>query len=275
MLTRQWLARRASPPRFRRMPKRQPSSPRSNRGFEKTPSSFGLRTWNISSRILRRSCEPVCRQDWASRPDWKQDAEGFVLSRLVAEWVKQTNYLYPERLVTLRKSLDDYRRLQRQCALREWKSRKRNLCCAQDGAGQLFGSRRLLGLPIALYGLLNHLVIGLALFLAGSFKRNSSRARTTEWTIRIAVTLGLYILQIFLVAHWWGRAAAGYYAPTLPVSGAYLWRYVRLVRPQARLMFISLSIPALTRKIKRLRHELLEELDQMLRSYEERVSVPR
>jgi len=48
-----------------------------------------------------------------------------------------------------------------------------------------------------------------------------------------------------------------------------------LVRPQARLLFISLTIPALTRKIKRLRHALLEELDQTLTSYEERSSVPR
>ena len=43
----------------------------------------------------------------------------------------------------------------------------------------------------------------------------------TEWTLRGAVTLGFYAVQIFLVAHWRGRAAAGYYAPTLPVSGAY------------------------------------------------------
>ena len=133
----------------------------------------------------------------------------------------------------------------------------------------------LLGLPIALYGLLNHLVIGLALFLAGSFKRDNLRARTTEWTLRGAVTLGFYALQIFLVARWWGRAAAGYYAPTLPVSGAYLWRYVGLIRPQARLLFISLTIPAMTRKIKRLRHALLEDLDQGLGSYEEKTSVLR
>jgi hypothetical protein len=132
-----------------------------------------------------------------------------------------------------------------------------------------------LGLPIAVYGLLNHLLIGLALFLAGSFKPHSSRARPTEWTLRGAVTLGFYALQIFLVAHWRGRAAAGYYAPTLPVSGAYLWRYVGLVRPQARLLFISLTIPALTRKIQRLRHALLEDLDQTLMSYEEKASAPR
>jgi hypothetical protein len=113
------------------------------------------------------------------------------------------------------------------------------------------------------------------LFLAGSFKRNSSRSRTTQWTIRGAVTLAFYAVQILLVAHWRGRAAAGYYAPTLPVSGAYLWRYVGLVRPQARLLFVSLTIPALTRKIKRLRHALLEELDRTLAACEERTSVPR
>ena len=118
-------------------------------------------------------------------------------------------------------------------------------------------------------------MIGFVLFLAGSFKRKSSRARSTAWTIRIAVTLGFYAVQIFLVAHGRGRAAAGYYAPTLPVSGAYLWRYVGLVRPQARLLFISLTIPALTKKIKRLRHALLEELDQTLTAYEERTMVPR
>ena len=215
------------------------------------------------------------QEDWASRPDWKQDTEGFVLSRLVTEWVKQTNYLHPSRLVTLRKSLDDYRRFQKQCALRELEVEGGESPLGSGWRRTLLSLETLLGLPLALYGLLNHLVIGFVLFLAGSFQRKSSRARTTEWTMRVAVTLGFYAVQIFLVAHWRGRAAAGYYAPTLPVSGAYLWRYVGLVRPQARLLFISLTIPALTRKIKRLRHALLEELDRTLTAYEERTSVPR
>ncbi len=215
------------------------------------------------------------QEDWASRPDWKQDVEGFVLSRLVMHWVKQTNYLNPGQLVILCKSLDDYRRLRRQCALREMEVEHAD-SLRHSGLGRtIVGLEMLLGLPIAFCGLLNHLVIGLALFLAGSFKRDNLRARTTEWTLRGAVTLGFYALQIFLVARWWGRAAAGYYAPTLPVSGAYLWRYVGLIRPQARLLFISLTIPAMTRKIKRLRHALLEELDQGLGSYEEKTSVLR
>lgn len=215
------------------------------------------------------------QEDWASRPDWRQDTAGFVLSRLVTEWVKHTNYLHPGRLVTLRKSLDDYRQLQRKCALRELEVEGADSALGSGWRRIILWFETLLGLPIALYGLLNHLVIMLALFLAGSFKRNSSRARTTEWTLRGVVTLGFYALQIILVAHWQGRAAAGYYAPTLPVSGAYLWRYVGLVRPQTRLLFISLTIPGLRRKIKHVRHVLLEALDQMLISYEGRTSVPR
>jgi hypothetical protein len=215
------------------------------------------------------------QEDWASRPDWKQDTEGFVLSRLAAEWVRQTNYLNPSRLVTLRKSLDDYRHLQRQCALRELEVEEADTPLHSGWRRIPIWLEMVLGLPIALYGLLNHLVIGLVLFLAGSFKRTRARARTTEWTLRGAVILGFYTLQILLVAHSRGRAAAGYYAPTLPIAGAYLWRYAQLIRPQARVLFISLTIPGLRRKIQRLRHDLLEELDQTLSTYEEKTSVPR
>jgi hypothetical protein len=215
------------------------------------------------------------QEDWASRPDWKQDAEGFGLSRLVTDWAKQTNYLHPGRLVTLRKSLDDYRRLQQQCALREMEVGHADSLPHAGWRRIIVWIESLLGLPIAIYGLVNHLVIMLVLLLAGSFKRNNPRAPTTEWTIRSAVTLGFYALQIFLVAHWRGRAAAGYYAPTLPVSGWYLWRYAGLVQPQARLLFISLTIARLKKKVARLRHALLEELEQMLTAYEEKTSVPR
>jgi len=38
-------------------------------------------------------------------------------------------------------------------------------------------------------------------------------------------------------------------------------------------MFIALTIPPLKRKIKRLRRELLEELDRTLMAHEEKTSV--
>jgi len=216
------------------------------------------------------------QEDWASRPDWKQDTDGFVLSRLVADWVRQTNYLHPARLVALRSSLDDYRHLQRQCALRQLEVEGAESPLGSGWRKLVLWLETLLGLPIALYGLVNHLAIGLVLLVTGSFRHNSSRSRTVEWIIRGVVTLAFYTLQIYLVAHHWGRAAAGYYAPTLLISGGYLLlRYVGLVQAQARLLFISLTIPGLRNKISRLRRTLLEDLDQTLNAYEERAGVLR
>ena len=223
---------------------------------------------------LEELLRAALQEDWSSRPNWKQDAEGFVLSRWAAEWVQQTNYSNPGRLVTLREALDDYRGVEQRRALRQ-------LEVEAAGSWMRSGLRRaivwletLVGLPIALYGLLNHLVIGLLLFLAGSFKKDNHRNRAAEWTIRSAVVLACYATQIFLVAHWWGRAAAGYYAPTLPVTGAYLWRFVWLLRHQTRRLFKSLELSALTLRANRLRRAFLEELDQTLTAYEEKAGVP-
>jgi len=240
-------------------------------------NAFQLRPTDLDYFIgdLEEVLRTGLREDWASRPDWKQDTEGFVLSRLVTEWVKQTNYLNPERLISLRKSLDDYRVLQRQFALREFEVDRGNSPLRPGWRRAMLWLETLLGFPVALYGFLNHLLIVLTLLLAGSFKKENDRARHTEWALRGALALGFYAVQTLLVAHWRGRAVAGYYAPTLPVSGLYLWRYLALVRTRARPLVVSLTIPGLTRKVKRSRHELLEELDRALASYEEITSVPR
>lgn len=213
------------------------------------------------------------QEDWASRPEWKQDADGFALSGSVIAWVSQVNYANPARLVRLRKSVDDYRRLNNQCALRQLQVEGADSPLQSGWRGILVLLEMAAGFPLALYGLLNHLAIILVLVLAGSFKQSKPRERSTEWMIRGAVTLGFYALQIYLVGHWRGRAAAGYYAPTLPVSGAYLWRYVELVRPQARLLFISRTIPGMSRKIRKLRRVIVQELDESLASYEAETAV--
>jgi hypothetical protein len=238
--------------------------------FQLPPPDLGYFLGDLEE-VLRASLQ----DDWGARPNWKQDAEGFVLSRLVAEWARQANYLQPGRLVTLRESLDNYRRLQQQIALRQLEVEAAGSWLHSGLRRALVWLETLLGFPIALFGLLNHLLIGALLLVAGSFKKNRHRTRSTEWMIRGAVVLGCYALQIFLVAHWWGRAEAGYYAPALLVSGAYLGRFWWLVRHQTRLLIISFNIPSLASKAQRLRRALLAELDQTLAVYEERAGVPQ
>jgi hypothetical protein len=224
---------------------------------------------------LEELLRAALKEDWSSHPNWKQDAEGFALSRWAAKWVQQTNQSNPGRLVALREALDHYRDIERRRALHQ-------LEVEAAGPWVRSGSRRaivwletVIGLPIALYGLLNHLLMGVLLFLAGSFKKENPRSRAAEWTIRGGVALACYATQIFLVSHWWGRAAAGYYAPALPVTGAYLWRFGWLLRHQTRVLFKSLALAALTSKANRLRRAYLHELDQTLTAYEETAGVPR
>jgi hypothetical protein len=204
------------------------------------------------------------QEEWASRPDWKQDVEGFVLSSSVADCAKQANYLEPARLVALRQHLNDYRRLQRQSALRHLEIEGSDSVMQSRWRRTRLWLEAVLGLPIALYAFLNHLIIGLVLLLAGSLTKESSRNRNVEWTLRGAVVVGFYALQILLVAHWKGRAAAGYYAPTLPISGIYLWRYQALMRRNGGVLLRSLTDSASSARVRRLRQAIVEELDAML-----------
>ncbi len=240
-------------------------------------NAFQLRPADLDYFLadLEETLRRGLQEDWSSLPDWKQDTEGFALSRQVAEWVRQTNYLNPSLLVALRNSLADYRSLQRKCALRQWEVEQAGTTLHSGWGRAMLWAETVLGLPIALFGLANHLAIGLVLFLAGSFKQENPRPRPTEWAIRGGAAVAFYVIQILLVAHEWGRAAAGYYAPALPVSGLYLWRYARLVRPQGHILLISATLPSMKRKIQRLRQALRDDLDRLLATCEEKASATR
>ena len=230
-------------------------------------------------RFFLEDLEEVLRadlaEDWASRPDWKQDTEGFRLSRLVKSWAEQVNFLNPGSLMSLRESLDSCREMRRRSALHR-------LEVEQAGTWLSSGIKRvpvyvesIVGLPVALYGSLNHLAILLVLYAAGSFRKYSSRDRTTEWVIRVVVVLGCYAAQVLLLAHFMGRAAAGYYAPTLPLTGAYLARYAWLLRRRTRLALLALLMPARAARARQMRKQFLDDLDRSLSLHEEMLGAPR
>ena len=121
-----------------------------------------------------------------------------------------------------------------------------------------------LGLPLAAYGLVNHLVIGLVLLGMGLLKRGTGADRTLKWLVAGLAGLGIYALQVYLVDRFMGRAAAGYYAPSLPLSGAYLWRYRWLLRHRTRLLLISLRLPRRAAVERRKRKVIVEQLRQAM-----------
>src|SRR5207248_7837142 len=165
------------------------------------------------------------------------------------------------RLVALRESLDRYREAQRALALRRlqidfgapWlKSPWRRIAAWVESVA---------GLPVAAYGLLNLVGAGLILLATGRLKRQSARSWKSVWAARAAVALVCYVVQTWACAHFLGRAAAGYYAVSLPLSAAYLARYWWLLRHRTRLVILAASLPAQSAKLARLQKQLLSGID--------------
>ena len=223
---------------------------------------------------LEQALRDELERELSTHPSGKQKLEGFELSRFVVQWAEQMNYLHPGLLVSLRESLAAWRETCRQGALHRLEV---------EGAGAWLDRplgrsgvllETMVGFALAFYGLLNHLVTLAILYWAGLFKKESGRDKTTAWLERGLVVLGSYIVEVFLVAHFWGRRAAGYYLPTLPLSGLYLWRYAGLLRHQARIAFLSFTLPVEAAGSARLRKEFLHEINQALNLYAEMLDLP-
>jgi len=101
------------------------------------------------------------------------------------------------------------------------------------------------------------------LFVFRLAKRDQS-AKPETWLGRAAVVLGCYAGQIALVNSVFGRAGAGYYALTLPVSGAYLFRYRWLLQQRASVSFLGLKAFPPRRRETAMGRRLFERLDQIL-----------
>lgn len=220
--------------------------------------------------VLRSELE----EDWATRADWKQKVEGFELSRFVADWLEQLGSADPGRLIAWRHELNAHREELRQWSLREAEVEAAGAWARSSLGRTWYWLESIAGFPVALYGLLNHLLAGAVLFAGGLLKQQSGRDRHVEWGLRAAIVLGCYVVQVLLCAHWWGRAAAGYYALTLPLSGAFLWRYRWLLRARTRLLLLSMRLPARATAIAARRRKLIADLNAARDRYaEEGLSV--
>ncbi len=235
---------------------------------------FGLEAHGL--RQFLSELEEVLRGDleeeWGARRRWKQKVDGFELSGFFKEWVEQLNGLQPANLVGLRTRLRSYREARRRCLLRQ-----AEVECG--GAWVKSWIRRVavwvetgLGFPVAAYGLANHLLAGLSVLEFEKLNLVSGLSRTGKWSVRAIALLVWYALQIALSASWFGRATAGAYALTLPLSGAYLWRYTRLLR-RTRLAFLRARSPRQASRLHRMRKEFIQELEKARNVYVEMLGL--
>jgi hypothetical protein len=239
-------------------------------------NSFRLQPADLAEFLadLEEALRDGLQEERRLHPAGKQKLEGFELSGFVVQWAEQMNYLHPGLLVSLRESLETWREARRLGGLHRLEV---------EGAGAWLNRRlgrgvvwleSVAGFALASYGLINHLVAIALLYLTGLLKKESGRDKIMEWLGRGLVVLGCYVVEVFLVARSWGRRAAGYYVPTLPLSALYLWRYVELLRHQTRIAFLSLNLSAEAARTKRLRQDFLREIHQALNHYADLLALP-
>jgi 1-acyl-sn-glycerol-3-phosphate acyltransferase len=239
-------------------------------------NAFGL-----SREELRRflsDLEEVVRrdlgEDWEPRPNWKQTTEDFQLSRFAVALVEQLNGFNPGRLVALRESLRRYREAERVCSLQQFEV---EVAPWFKSPWRRIGGwiETLVGAPIAAYGFLNHFLILLVLFAARLLRKGEDPTPAGRWLARALVVLAGYTVQTALCHHFLGRAAAGYYLLSLPVSGAYLWRYGWLARHRMRPLYLAARSSRRRAKLRRMRKDFLSEFDTARDAYAELIGAPR
>ena len=230
-------------------------------------------------QFLLHDLEAVLRADleadWAARPHWKQRTEGFALSRFLIESVEQLNVLDPPRLIALRIELEEYRE-----QLRRWSLAQAEVEAAGDWWRSAlrrawYWLESVAGFPVALYGLLNHLVPAGLFVWPGPLRKMNPKDPGQAWLLRALVVLGCYAVEVALCARGWGRAAAGYYTLTLPLSGLFLWRYQWLMKARMRLVYLAGRLPRRAEQLRQTRKDLLTRLNQARDEYAETLALRR
>lgn len=202
-------------------------------------------------------------EEWAARPDWKQKADGFKLSQFLAECVEQLNSANPAQVVALRNKLETCKEARRRWSLDQAEVEAAHSWLEPAGTRLWYWFESIVGLPIAFYGFVNHLLAWAILKWRGLLDRKEHEADPMEqWFLRGLVVVGCYAAQIAVCAFVFGRATAGYYALTLPFAGGYLWRYRWLARARTRLLLLEARLPRRAEQLRQLRHQLVAEINE-------------
>lgn len=208
--------------------------------------------------------EVVMREDfaesWSHRANWRQKVEDFDLSPYLIRLTHRLNYGNPGRLAALNEALRNYQESKRRVALGALRAETAGDWPKSSWKRLAVWIETVAGFPIAVYGLLNLLVAWFVLRMAGLMKKGLWEATPKEWATRVVIALACYAGQVALAAHFLPRAAAGYYAPSLLLSGAYLLRYLWFWEHRTTVLAGATGGASRATRLRRLRKSLIGEI---------------
>lgn len=244
-------------------------------GLSQNPFRLDERDLRLFLGDLEQILHADLEEDWAARPNWKQTTEGFEISRFVVECAEELNASDPAALTGLRIELEHYREGVRRWSLHQAKVETAGEWLRSTASRMRYWIEAVLEAPLAFYGFINHL-IPIALLMPGSLLgRLAKKDPGHAWLLRVLVVLGTYFVLVSFCARQWGRAVAGYYTLTLPLSGLVLWRFGRLIRSRIRLLVLARTLQRRKEGLRDLRKCFIEHLNKVRDEYAKAVTVPR
>lgn len=218
-----------------------------------------------------REIEFLYRDELKSTDASKATIEEFVITQKIAECVQYYQDHQPERVAAMRERITEYRRKLDRLRLRD--------AVLREGPGKASITRDVLrilsigvlGLPLALYGMINNLI---PFFISEGFARLYLQERTKILTALLIggglAFLFFYTAQIVAVAKFISPLWALLYASSLPLSGFFALAYLQRMRKYRQRVSFSLLLftnKHVIIKMRRQRKALITALNQVRDEY--------
>jgi hypothetical protein len=218
-----------------------------------------------------REIEFLYRDELKSTDASKATVEEFVITQKIAECVQYYQDHQPERVAAMRERITEYRRKLDRLRLRD--------AVLREGPGKASITRDVLrilsigvlGLPLALYGMLNNFI---PFLISEGFARLYVQERTKILTALLIggglAFLFFYAAQVVAVAKFISPLWALLYAISLPLSGFFALAYLQRMRKYRQRVSFSLLLftnKHIIIKMRRQRKALITALNQVRDEY--------
>ncbi len=225
---------------------------------------------------LVREVESIYRNDLMDRLPprigaFSEPERSLELSKAIIRTVEHFDEREPERVERIWESIRRYKRSLRWIGLSDEAFDSEPKHGREEGVGLKSITGFVLGLPVAVYGLVNNIVPYLIpLHLCAYMKRNPSQNASIKFFSGCLSFLVFYILQGAVCSLVFGPWVSLIYIFTLPATGFFAMSYfrrLRRARAHLRLATILLRSKTVVFRLAHVRARLIEELDAAKEDY--------
>jgi glycerol-3-phosphate O-acyltransferase/dihydroxyacetone phosphate acyltransferase len=225
---------------------------------------------------LVRDVEVIYREELMSDPSagqtsGKSHVEEFIITQRIAECVEYYYACDPDRVRAMQERLAAYKRKLKRLNLRDAMLQEKTVFSKILLQSARKFALALLGLPVALYGILNNFIPhGIAIYFAKRFLHERTKILTALMLAGGLAFLAFYTAQVYLVHHFFENAWALIYFISLPTSGLFALAYVKDLRDEQEKIsfsFVLFTNRQLINKMRRERRLLIAEMDTVKEEY--------